>query len=422
MNFFKFIYEHRGPVNAAKRIAQIGTRFGLRPGKMGKRFDRFIDLLDEFDCKPTFPITALPMSRNPEFAHHLLERGAELAVHAYTHLDLTTLDYRGQSEHMEKAVHLFRSLGVPFTGFRAPYLHWNEDTMKVVEDYKFLYSSNQAVLWGVLDMKTLEPLQIDGFEKGVAFYNPIDTEENAVLPYFRNGFVEIPVSLPDDEVLLDRMYLNDLTTLTSVWDRVFERTYSRGELFTVMLHPERIDFFRGPLGALLSSARAKKPGVWIATLSDIAHWWNNKQRNRAVFIREEDRVRAEINVCAGTTVYLRQDGAERHIEPGVFELQIATRPCVGVSPGSDRDAIKQLQDRGYLIEAGGTVEDFAIHLGELTSSNYDATWQRLQRLDAFPGPLVRFGTWPHGNRSAVAITGDIDALTLWDFVQRMRGA
>lgn len=422
MNFLKFIFEHRGPANTVKRVFQIGSRFGIGPGKMGKRFDRFLDLLDEFDCSPTFPITALPMSRNPAFAHHILERGAELAVHAYTHLDMTTLDYREQSKHMEMAVHLFRDLGVPFTGFRAPYLHWNEDTMRVVEDYKFRYSSNQAVLWGVLDTGALEPLQLQGLEKGIAFYNPIDTDENAVLPYFRRGFVEIPVSLPDDEVLLDRMYLRDRSMLTSVWNMVFERTYTRGELFTVMLHPERIDFFREPLGTLLGSARARKPGVWIATLNDIADWWTRKQRNNAVFIREGNSVRAEIEACRGATVFLRQEGAERRIEPGVLELTTKTRPCVGVSPGSSREAMQQLQDRGYIIEAGETAGDFAIHLGRLTESSYDATWRQLQRLESFPGPLLRFATWPHGNRSALAVTGDIDALTLWDFVQRMRGA
>ncbi|MCK5620360.1 MAG: hypothetical protein KAJ17_13215, partial [Candidatus Krumholzibacteria bacterium] len=44
------------------------------------------------------------------------------------------------------------------------------------------------------------------------------------------------------------------------------------------------------------------------------------------------------------------------------------------------------------------------------------------RLRACPGPLLRFGAWPHGNRSALAVTGDIDALTIWDFVHRLRGA
>jgi hypothetical protein len=32
------------------------------------------------------------------------------------------------------------------------------------------------------------------------------------------------------------------------------------------------------------------------------------------------------------------------------------------------------------------------------------------------------GLWPAGARSALAVTGDIDALTLWDFGLRLLGA
>ena len=82
MNIFKFVFQSRGPVNLAKRTAQVFARFGPNASRMGQRFERFMDLLDEHDCKPTFPITALPLSRNPRFAQRLVERGAELAVHA----------------------------------------------------------------------------------------------------------------------------------------------------------------------------------------------------------------------------------------------------------------------------------------------------------------------------------------------------
>jgi hypothetical protein len=44
------------------------------------------------------------------------------------------------------------------------------------------------------------------------------------------------------------------------------------------------------------------------------------------------------------------------------------------------------------------------------------------KLRACPGPLIRLGAWPYGNRSALAVTGDIDALTIWDFAHRFRGA
>jgi hypothetical protein len=42
-------------------------------------------------------------------------------------------------------------------------------------------------------------------------------------------------------------------------------------------------------------------------------------------------------------------------------------------------------------------------------------------IDESRRPLLRFGRWPRACRSALAVTGDIDALTIWDFVQRFRG-
>ena len=85
-------------------------------------------------------------------------------------------------------------------------------------------------------------------------------------------------------------------------------------------------------------------------------------------------------------------------------------------------AIQVLSDHGYIIEVGDAAEDFAVHLGTLGSAERKDLDPLLQRLDEIPGPLLHFGTWPHGNRSALAVTGDIDAMTLWDFLHRFRGA
>ncbi|MCH7548481.1 MAG: polysaccharide deacetylase family protein, partial [Candidatus Krumholzibacteriota bacterium] len=207
MNIFRFVFQSRGLGNFARRTAQIAARFGHSPGKMRGRLERFMDVLEDYGVRPTFPVTALPMSRNPGFAHRLIERGAELAVHAWSHIDLTTLDYAGQSDHMGRAIRLFRAHAIPFTGFRAPYLRWNRETMRVVEDYKFRYSSNQTVWWDVIDVASLTPEQRDGLERGMNFYRPAPASTMRVLPVRRRGFVEIPVSLPDDEIPLDRMYM-----------------------------------------------------------------------------------------------------------------------------------------------------------------------------------------------------------------------
>jgi peptidoglycan/xylan/chitin deacetylase (PgdA/CDA1 family) len=362
------------------------------------------------------------LSRNPRFAHRLVDRGAELAVHAYTHVDLTSLTQEQQTEHLGKAIQLFRKHGVPFTGFRAPYLHWNEETMRAVEDYQFRYSSNEIVLWDALNLDQLTAEQLEGWEKGRAFYKPHDAAEYSSLPFRRRGFIEIPVSLPDDEILLDRMYISDISILEGVWEAILETTYERGELFTVQLHPERIDFFSNSLGNLLGACRDKTPGVWIATLDEIAQWWMDKAQNSAKFVREKGNYVATVKACRGSSLYLREKGRERSMEPGEFRIETEQRPCVGVDPGSERRAIQALCDRGYILEAGEESEGFAVHLGRLESAEYTDILPLVAKLEAFEGPLLRFGTWPHGNRSALAVTGDIDALTIWDFVSRFRGA
>ena len=45
----------------------------------------------------------------------------------------------------------------------------------------------------------------------------------------------------------------------------------------------------------------------------------------------------------------------------------------------------------------------------------------LAEIDASPAPLVRLWRWPNGAQSALAVTGDIDALTLFDFGLRLLG-
>lgn len=422
MKTLKFVLDSRGVSNFARRTAQIAMRFGTGPGKMGKRFERFMDVLDEYDIRPTFPITALPMSRNPRFARRLLERGAELAVHAWSHIDLTSLDLAGQVEHVGRAVHLFREHSIPFTGFRAPYLRWNDDTMQAVEDYKFRYSSNQTVFWNVIDEPSLTPIQSEGLERGKAFYRPQNADGIIVLPWRRRGFVEIPVSLPDDEILLDRMYMRDAEYLGDVWRKILETSYRRGELFTLQLHPERIDFFAGALREMLREARSRKPGVWIATLDRLAQWWVDKTANRVDLVRDGARYRAGIKTCEGATVFLRENGAERIVEPGVITIEATRRPCVGVEPGADRSLLGALADLGYVVEAGDEAGEFAVHLGRREHSGTDAVSECVEMIRSCPGPLLRFGVWPHRNQSALAVTGDIDALTVWDFVHRFRGA
>jgi hypothetical protein len=273
----------------------------------------------------------------------------------------------------------------------------------------------------VIDPATLNAEQRDGLQRGIEFYRPTPASEMRSLPFRRRGFVEIPVSLPDDEIPLDRMYIHDADFLEKMWRGILAQTYERGELFTLQLHPERIDFFTGALRALLADARERRPHVWIATLDEIARWWVDKANNRVDFAREGDGCRVDVQACDGSTVLVHENGTERVVEFLPFVTAGARRPCVGVAPGSDRNAIAALTDLGYVVEVGVDPDAYAVHLGTVSDGTRGAIESCRAAIDRAPGPVVRFGVWPRAAQSALAVTGDIDALTIWDFVHRFRG-
>jgi hypothetical protein len=45
----------------------------------------------------------------------------------------------------------------------------------------------------------------------------------------------------------------------------------------------------------------------------------------------------------------------------------------------------------------------------------------LEEIERPEVPLIRFGLWPNGCKSALCLTGDIDALTIWDYGLRLFG-
>ena len=50
--------------------------------------------------------------------------------------------------------------------------------------------------------------------------------------------IDIPVNLPDDEIMVERLQIDEQSQ-AAIWLAILETTYTRGDLFTVQLHPER---------------------------------------------------------------------------------------------------------------------------------------------------------------------------------------
>lgn len=422
MNRLQFVLSSRGVGNIVARSKTVSSRFGLGPGKMARCFERYMDVLDRYRVRPSFPITALPMSRNMGPVRALLDRGAELAVHAYTHVDLTALDFDRQRGNLERANEKFRALGVPFSGFRAPYLHWNEDTLRCVDELGYLYSSNEVLLWDVYREGELSPEQEEAYRRAAAFYTPESAAVRPSLPYLRGTHVEIPVSLPDDEIPVDRLAILDGREIATTWLRIYEAVKDREELFTLQLHPERIFICQGGLEAVLERVRSDG-NVWVATMEEIARWWKDRSTLRFELDSSPDGdAFVRVTGPAGVTLWGNEDGGEWKRAEGPIRLRAGSPvPMVGVGHGSDPEALSFLRQDGYWVEELSEDAPCAVHLGKVEAFRREDARGWIERIGAAPGKVVRAGRWPNGAMTALCVTGDIDCLTLGDFALRWLG-
>jgi hypothetical protein len=77
-----------------------------------------------------------------------------------------------------------------------------------------------------------------------------------------------------------------------------------------------------------------------------------------------------------------------------------------------------LWQQGYIVEISEESHRYPCYFDQ---ADFDTECERalLAQIESTGCPLVRLGRWPNGARSALAVTGDIDALTLWDYGLRV---
>jgi hypothetical protein len=99
-----------------------------------------------------------------------------------------------------------------------------------------------------------------------------------------------------------------------------------------------------------------------------------------------------------------------------FEAETPRAPIVGVSRRSPPEVLRFLEEEGLPYEVSDASGSYGAHVDASADDWNEA--DVLEAIERAPGPLVRVWRWPQGARSALAVTGDIDALTLYDFAIR----
>lgn len=414
----------KGFIPMLARGQAIAGRYGLTPRKMDEALTGFENALHESASPATFPVTASALALNPALAKKYSGRGLELAIHGWQHIDYSLLDAAEQSRHLDLARGIFQNLGVEAAGFRCPYLRWNEDTLVVLRKSGLLYDSSQA-----LSMDVVKGSETETYRHVLEFYRARSSREMLALPSWSDGLIRIPYCLPDDESLVDRLHITDPAEMAEIWQAMLEFSYQSGELFTLGLHPERIHLCQEALRIVLKKARSFSPTVWIARLDEIARWYLALGQFTFQYQQVDvDLYRLNITTPAGAVILARGLSViaatlpwamgYQTVTANEFTLRCSKTPWIGLSPNAPAALQQFLRHQGFLVEVSADPQNYACYLDRKTFNPQDerALLELLEREDF---PLVRLSRWPNGARSAMCVTGDIDAFTIWDYGRRI---
>lgn len=413
----------KGFLPMLRRGGVIARRYGLSSSKIDHSLALLVKTLRQYASSATIQVTASALASNPSAASIYSRHGLELAIHGLYHVDHSRLSLEHQLDHLQRAREIFRRLHVPVSGFRCPYLRWNRDTLTALTETGFVYDSSQA-----LTLDVVGGLATDAYLRVLEFYGAKSAERYPALPGWSDRLIRVPYCLPDDEALVERLHITDARVMAEIWLAMLDQIYQQGELFTLGLHPERASVCKAALVEVLAEARSRSPGVWVARLDEIAAWFQ-ALRDVAFELHPQENGRYRIKIAAPdrATVLVRSIHVQADTQPesdncqkvssNEFTLMSDKRPIIGLAPGSPVTLLSFLRAQGYLAEFSPDAQAYGFYFNRPTFNPEDER-PLLNELERGNWPVIRLSRWPDSARCGLAITGDVDAFSIWDYAKR----
>jgi len=431
--YLGFVIRTKGLIGFILRIGMLIKRFDIFGNKMRNAVLKIEQFGKKYKYRPTIIVPALVLKRHRKLLRHLSNANLEFAIHGYTHKNFKPLGLHEQVSEIQKAKDVFNELEMPAYGFRAPYLSWNDYTNEAVEKSQLLWESNETIIWN--GFRNFRVSKSRYFKESAVheLYEPLDAEKNAAIPRLEGKIIRIPVALPDDEILVDRLGIKDSEKIGQLWIEIMEDTYERGGVFVLQLHPERFRICQEAMEALLQRAVYYKPSIWITSMREIAEWWKEKSQFQFTFEaipKRGYRVRCE---CTDRAIILCRNlssGASKApfyqdysvIEDREFYIESENlKPCIGVHPRCSKMIREFLTDEGFCYEVSDKNSEYSLFFDECETFARKDEMDLLSRIAENPNPIVRYWRWPAGMKSAFVTTHDLDSVTITDFLLRLFG-
>ncbi len=439
MNLVSFSIKTKGIHNFARRLRTVFSRFGFSETPTRRALNTVTETLQQYNGAPTFFIPAVLLRRHPTLIAEVAHCGAEIGIHGYVHNDYHSLNEGEQYEQTKAAISVFQNTQITYQGFRNPYLGWTEESLHVFAALGFAYESNEAIFHDVIDLDRLPQLLRSGYEKSLKLYRVLRCNTYTLRPHFEGSLLRIPISIPDDEMLLDRLRITNAKEIGRIWSAVMQCVYDAGGLYTLNLHPERAVLCKQALDMLLSYARSQPLPVWVARLCDVAQWWKERSQFRLnITPLAPHRWHVEADCTPRATLLARHviadyqsidqwSGADVRMHAHSCVVHASHCPCIGLSSQTPQQVADFLHEQGYPVVrcSGEDAHMYAFYLdmpeglGTTRQEQIQRRSALVQQIEQLEAPLLHFGCWPNGNQAALAISGDIDSVTIQDFFFRI---
>ena len=359
MNLVSFSIKTKGVPNFTRRLWTVFTRFGFSEKRTRKALYSIINLLRFYNSAPTFFIPAVVLHRHSGLIAEIASQGVEIGIHGYVHNDFRTLSVYEQYKQTERAISVFQHTHIPHQGFRNPYLGWTQESLLVFAALGFIYESNEAVIHDVIDLSHLPTMLRSGYEKSLELFQAIACSTYSLRPHFEGSLLRIPTSIPDDEMLFDRLRITNPDELGHIWSKVMQRVYDYGGIYALNLHPERGVLCSRALDILLEYALSRPRPVWLTRLDDVARWWKERSEFRLnitplapeCWLVEATCTPRATLFARHLTVDYKSPTARSDAEQCVCDhrcvVQAKKCPCIALSPQTPEAVLKFLYEQGY---------------------------------------------------------------------------
>lgn len=385
----KGVTRSRAGLGRLGRALSVLRNYGFSSHRMEESMDSFRRFLRDNGCPATFTCPSTLLHRSQELVDFLRE--FNVAIHGKEHIDYRNAMTERIESDLHKAISDFESVGLKPRGFRAPYLRWNKELVRAVAGSGLKYDSSTSIFWDVGRIDLGSRAEVANV---LDFYSSKYEENTPSLPRMEEGIVRLPVSLPDDEILIERLAMAHPKDLFACWLEMLDKSYRRSELLVMQIHPERFSLCEEALGLLLKEVR--KRNIWTSTLEEIASWWIERSRAE-VIVDEDGRVH-----CDGPHDLVV--GVQN--ETRTQDERVSAEHLVRISP--DHPLHERARELGFVV----TRNPLAFPIDR------DLSQERELIEAARSNNLLHKGFWPHGHQSAFCLTGDIDALSVGDFFRR----